>query len=408
MKLPFTIFYSWQSDLDAKYNRNFILDALEKAVKALGREDTVTLAAVVDRDTMGLPGSPSIVDSITAKIAKSDLFIADISIVSPKRNRRPTPNPNVLFELGYASAIIGWERIILLQNTSYGGPEKLPFDLRGRRILTYEVDEPTKAAKKLTLKGELVTTFKKILGYADAQLALKEQIIWWGTWQMRSNSSAYGGTLRITRVSSDAFFFEIAIFNGARSGMMQGRANILTPHSAYGRVATWDNKQCEISFQRHLLNDNWQIAIVEGDHCRSFHGEGISFSGTYLHSTESAVDRGFLDEIDLNELERMCGHYLSRILANFSIVQRRTFDDGEIHTIYDSFVKGLYPSTHTIIALTDSGKVWCAFPDIEADVVRYFHNYPEEVRPNFFQNLLEACAGMEIITNDSGRSDWRE
>jgi predicted nucleotide-binding protein len=118
MKLPFTIFYSWQSDLDAKYNRNFILDALEKAVKALGRDSSVTLDAVIDRDTMGLPGSPSIVESITAKIAKSDLFIADISIIGPKRKYRPTPNPNVLFELGYASAILGWERIILIQNTS--------------------------------------------------------------------------------------------------------------------------------------------------------------------------------------------------------------------------------------------------------------------------------------------------
>jgi len=402
MKLPFTIFYSWQSDLDAKYNRNFILDALEKSVKALGRDDSITLDALVDRDTMGLPGSPSIVESITAKIAKSDLFIADISIISPKGKHRPTPNPNVLFELGYASAILGWERIILIQNTSYGGPEELPFDLRGRRILTYQVDEDTKAAKKLKLKDDLISTFKKILSYADTQLAIKEQIIWWGAWEKRTNSSTHGGTLHITRVSSDAFFFRISIFDGARSGNVHGRANILTPHSAYGRIATWDNKQCEISFQRHLQHDNWQVTIVEGQHCHSFHGMGASFSGTYLHSTESSVDWGYLNEIDLNELERMCGQYLSRILANFSIVQQETLHDGEIYTIFTSFVKGLYPTTRTIIALTDSGKVWCAGLDPKENVVRYFHNTPEETRPEFIEKWLEPCAGMKIVINDPG------
>lgn len=66
----------------------------------ISKDDSITLEAVVDRDTMGLPGSPSIVESITAKIARSDLFIADVSIVSPRRNLRPTPNPNVLIELG--------------------------------------------------------------------------------------------------------------------------------------------------------------------------------------------------------------------------------------------------------------------------------------------------------------------
>lgn len=405
MKLSFTVFYSWQSDIDPKYNRNFIQDALEKAVKAIGRDENVTLDAVIDRDTMGVPGSPSIVESITAKISKADMFIADISIISPKRKHRPTPNPNVLFELGYASAILGWERIILIQNESYGSPEKLPFDLRGRRILTYKVDEECKAAKRQQLKDDLVSTFKKILSYARTDLNVKEHIIWWGTWRKRTNSNAYGGTLHISRVSSDAFFFSIFIFDGARSGHVEGRANILTPHSAYSRVATSDTQYCEISFLRHLQNDNWQIAIVEGEYCRYWHGVDTSFSGTYLHSTVSAVDRGYLREIDLNELQRMCGQFLSSILTNFSIVQQQTLHDGENYTIFTSFVKGLYPTTRTIIALTDSGKVWCVSMDPKESVVRYFHNTPEDARPKFIDEYLEAFAGMKILTNDPGGSE---
>lgn len=61
----------------------------------------------------------------------------------------------------------------------------------------------------------------------------------------------------------------------------------------------------------------------------------------------------------------MCGQYLHRILTSFSIVQEDTLHDGEIHTIYTSFVKGLASTTRTIIALSDSGKVWCAGMGLE-------------------------------------------
>ncbi len=36
--MAITVFYSWQSDTAAKMNRNFIEDALKKAIKALGRD----------------------------------------------------------------------------------------------------------------------------------------------------------------------------------------------------------------------------------------------------------------------------------------------------------------------------------------------------------------------------------
>ena len=35
--MAITIFYSWQSDITIKLNRNFIEDALEKAIKRLGQ-----------------------------------------------------------------------------------------------------------------------------------------------------------------------------------------------------------------------------------------------------------------------------------------------------------------------------------------------------------------------------------
>jgi hypothetical protein len=44
------------------------------------------------------------------------------------------PNPNVLLELGYATAKIGWDRVVLVMNEAYGRPEQLMFDLKHRRF----------------------------------------------------------------------------------------------------------------------------------------------------------------------------------------------------------------------------------------------------------------------------------
>ena len=47
------------------------------------------------------------------------------------------PNPNVMFELGYAENSITNSNIILILNEKYGKVEKLPFDIRSKRILRY-------------------------------------------------------------------------------------------------------------------------------------------------------------------------------------------------------------------------------------------------------------------------------
>ena len=152
--MNFTIFYSWQSDIENKLNRNLIENAIKKASKKVSNNDSIAFDMVVDRDTIGIPGSPSIVESITGKIAKSDLFICDVTIVNSSSKGKTSPNPNVLFELGFASSVLGWDRIIMVQNSSFGGPEKLPFDLRGRRIVQYNLDSNDAEQRKKEEKKE--------------------------------------------------------------------------------------------------------------------------------------------------------------------------------------------------------------------------------------------------------------
>jgi len=150
MKKSYSIFYSWQSDLKFKNNKNLILNSLRKSKKKLEKDGKrIELEINLDRDTKNESGSPSIPEIIFKKISNSDIFICDITIINNsflnrKLKKRLSPNPNVLIELGYAINLLGWERIICINNLKYNKLEDLPFDIRNHRITTYHSDKNNK------------------------------------------------------------------------------------------------------------------------------------------------------------------------------------------------------------------------------------------------------------------------
>ena len=115
-------FYSWQSDLPNSTNRGFIQNALERAAKAIREDDSIKVEPVVDRDTAGVPGSPDIATTIFEKIDASQVFVCDVSIINDQEKARPTPNPNVLIELGYALSVLTSERVLMV----IGDPSHFP------------------------------------------------------------------------------------------------------------------------------------------------------------------------------------------------------------------------------------------------------------------------------------------
>lgn len=130
------IFFSWQSDLDSKTHRNYIEKCIKKSINSLNKDDELDIYLEYDRDTLGLNGSPDISTSIFDKIDKCALFIADISNILQTQTRS-IPNPNVLIELGYAINVLGWDKIICFFDINTGLIENLPFDIRQKRILSY-------------------------------------------------------------------------------------------------------------------------------------------------------------------------------------------------------------------------------------------------------------------------------
>jgi hypothetical protein len=161
----FIIFYSWQSDLPRSRNQGFIQECLEEAIAQVSKEPGIVLVPSIDRDTQGEPGSPAIADTILAKIDNCDMFVCDVSIINNDENpKRPTPNPNVLLELGWAAQRLGWERITNVFNLAYGRIEDLPFDLKQRRVVGYALKpEENKTGAKKSLVEALVLQIKAVM-----------------------------------------------------------------------------------------------------------------------------------------------------------------------------------------------------------------------------------------------------
>jgi len=159
------IFYSWETDLPNSTNRGFIQTALEEAAKRIRKDESIHIEPVLDRDTIGVPGAPDIADTIFGKIAKSHIFVADVSIININDHSRKTPNPNVLIELGFAINVLGFDRILMVMNTAFGNPEVLPFDLRMKRIISYKMEpqETDRSSERKKLTAILVEGVRTIL-----------------------------------------------------------------------------------------------------------------------------------------------------------------------------------------------------------------------------------------------------
>lgn len=151
-KNTISIFYSWQSDIDDE--RKFIwkgLRALKEDLSKKGKN------LVVESDMRGISGSQDIPNTLFNKIKEVDIFLADVNLVGLSIYRADEiPNANVMIELGYAAASLGWDRVILAMNTKNHKIEQLPFDIRQRSILWYNADDFSAFEKKLLVFIEAI------------------------------------------------------------------------------------------------------------------------------------------------------------------------------------------------------------------------------------------------------------
>jgi hypothetical protein len=153
--MPRTIFFSWQSDTPASIGSEFIEQTLEIALSTVTEDAQIERAIrdegmMVDRDTKGVTGIPPIVDTIFDKIDRATIVVPDLTFTGKRRDGRPTPNPNVLVEYGWALKALGYTRIIPVMNIASGEPtlETMPFDMRHLRHPKCTYDLPDDASEE--------------------------------------------------------------------------------------------------------------------------------------------------------------------------------------------------------------------------------------------------------------------
>jgi hypothetical protein len=169
------IFYAWQSDSPPETNRNAIRLALASAVAEIEAQRS-KLALRIDEATRDMLGADNVPDSIRAKIEAADIFIGDVTTVTPRsttpdHKARPCPNPNVTFEVGYAAAHLGWRRMILLINTAVAEFEDLPFDFDRQRVSRFDVKSAAAKSGINALKKLLITALTVIVDRNPARPA---------------------------------------------------------------------------------------------------------------------------------------------------------------------------------------------------------------------------------------------
>lgn len=161
------IFFSWQSDTDTRTGRNFIADVLKKACVAIPSSTDLEQAMrelEVDSDTKGVPGRAPIVETIFKKIDASRVYVADLTFVAKRLDGRPSPNPNVLIEYGWALKSKSYEKVITLMNTAYGEPsdQTLPFNMKHiLHPITYHLKENATTEEKAKERDRLKKIMQK-------------------------------------------------------------------------------------------------------------------------------------------------------------------------------------------------------------------------------------------------------
>ncbi|MGO8899745.1 MAG: TIR domain-containing protein [Isosphaeraceae bacterium] len=135
----FKVFYSWQSDSGSETNEKLIRRCLSRAISDLNDSSEFgTLRIEIDEATRDMSGSQNIPLTILNQINACDAVFADLTPTASTLDGSKVPNPNVVFELGYAVALLGWPRVVILFNRELGTfPGDLPFDFDRHRASDY-------------------------------------------------------------------------------------------------------------------------------------------------------------------------------------------------------------------------------------------------------------------------------
>lgn len=207
MSAGYTVFFSWQSDTPSNVNRSFIRAALDAAVATLGAVEEVPR---VDSGMDGVAGSPEVATVMFEKVRESGIVVADLTLVGKTQRHdgkvKRTPNPNVLLELGYAAAALGWNRVIGVMNSHFGTAEEQPFDVRNRRFpIQYSLDPAKTENREVQLRALTSDLKGAIQAVADSDYRAAELVTTRLDTSSRAFIAKYSASDKIPEPAANSF-----------------------------------------------------------------------------------------------------------------------------------------------------------------------------------------------------------
>lgn len=173
-----TLFFSWQSDTLYQAERTVIRAALSGCSKKM-ISDNKNISLFITESVQDTSGALYIPDVIMKKIRQCDIFIADVTPITTLNSidkNKNIPNPNVVFELGYAVAHLGWDRIILLYNVEKHELNSAPFDFDRHKIIKFNASADEKKSQINTLEGVLLKEISGILTINPPRSTVKSPV----------------------------------------------------------------------------------------------------------------------------------------------------------------------------------------------------------------------------------------
>lgn len=177
------VFYSWESDLNHETHLKFIRESLRKSIELVGGDLGLDEAErpELEEASSNRKGAENIVADIHRKIEHAAIFVADVTPVATSERQRLLPNPNVLYELGWATGKIGYDRVILVMNDAEGYQIKdMPFDLVQRPIITYTLKAKSTERQKTKAQDRLVKDLThaiktNLVGFMEQELEIPKR-----------------------------------------------------------------------------------------------------------------------------------------------------------------------------------------------------------------------------------------
>lgn len=159
------VFYAWQSDRPGNVNRHLIRKAAEAACSRITDDATNDWYVRLDSDTKGEAGMCDIPNTILKKIRSSDIFLGDLTLVSDTEGKQAKliPNPNVVFELGWAARHLGFGALIGVINEAFGRVDGQIFDIKRRASRTYNTESAKSQKDRQSVEDKLSQDLEAVI-----------------------------------------------------------------------------------------------------------------------------------------------------------------------------------------------------------------------------------------------------